>query len=89
MRVEIAGKIAALHKEIGHAPKNLAKADGVIRLFDPFYKNRLYSASTSGAAVKPIKQGELGRFVLNALRKAGEPARSTQSSPTSRTPLDG
>src|SRR6476659_9494356 len=37
-RAEIAGKVAALHKEIGKLQRDLAKLDGVIRLFDPSYR---------------------------------------------------
>src|SRR6185369_11976702 len=72
-RAEIAGKIAALHKEIGKLQKDLAKLDGVIRLFDPSY--RVGSIPAKGARQRSnlFKQGELGRLILDCLRKASEP----------------
>ena len=71
-RAEIAGKIAALHKEISKLAKDLAKVDGVIKLFDPAYE--IGSIKPKGARSRPtlFKQGELGRHILDCLRKAGE-----------------
>src|SRR6185312_9842174 len=70
---ETAGKIAALHKEIGRLQRDLAKLDGVIRLFDPSY--RVGSIPAKGARQRSnlFKQGELGRLILDCLRKAPEP----------------
>src|SRR5436190_13405494 len=72
-RAEIAGKVAAFHKEIGKLHKDLAKLDGVIRLFDPSY--RVGSIPAKGARQRSnlFKQGELGRLILDCLRKASEP----------------
>ena len=61
-RAEIAGKIAALHKEIGKLQRDLAKLDDVIRLFDPSY--RVGSIPAKGARQRSnlFKQGELARL---------------------------
>jgi hypothetical protein len=72
-RAEIAGKVAALHKEIGRQQCDLAKLDGVIRLFDPDY--RVGSIPAKGARQRSnlFTHGELSRLTMDALRKAGEP----------------
>ena len=64
-RAEIAGRIAALKKQ--------AKLDGVIRLFDPAYQVGDIPAKQAKQRSNLFTHGELGRLILDALRKAGEP----------------
>jgi hypothetical protein len=57
-RAEIAGKVAALHKEIGRLQRDLAKVDGVIRLFDPSYRVGSIRAKALASGQTRFKQGE-------------------------------
>lgn len=75
-RAEIAGNVAALHKEIGRLQRDLAKLDGVIRLFDPSYRVGSIPAKEARQRSNLFKQGELGRLILDCLRKAAEPQRT-------------
>jgi hypothetical protein len=72
-RAEIAGKIAALRKEIVRQKDALAKVDGVIALFDPSYVVGSIPAKGARQRSNLFKHGELGRLTMDALRKAGEP----------------
>src|SRR5437667_11764862 len=72
-RAEIAGRIAALKKQIARHKIELAKLDGVIRLFDPAYKVGDIPAKRAKQRSNLFTHGELGRLILDALRKAGEP----------------
>src|SRR3954453_2575559 len=72
-RAEIAGQIAALHKELAKLQRDLAKVDGVIRLFDPAYRVGSIPAKQPRKRLFLFKHGELGRLILDCLRKAGEP----------------
>ncbi len=72
-RAEIAGRVAALHKEIGRLQRDLAKVDGVIRLFDPSYRVGSIPAKGARQRLNLFKQGELGRLILDCLRKAPPP----------------
>ena len=72
-RAEIAGKISALKKQIARHKIELAKLDGVIRLFDPAYQVGDIPAKRAKERSNLFTHGELGRLILDALRKAGEP----------------
>ena len=50
----IAGRVAALHKEIGRFQRDLAKVDGVIPPLRPVLPGRLYSSQGRSPAVKPL-----------------------------------
>ena len=56
-----------------HASQELAKLDGVIRLFDPAYQVGDIPAKQAKQRSNLFTHGELGRLILDALRKAGEP----------------
>ena len=45
----------------------------VIKLFDPDYQVGSIKAKGALSRPTPFKQGELGRHILDCLRKAGEP----------------
>src|SRR5437764_8248304 len=72
-RAGIAGRIAALKKQIARHKTELAKLDGVIALFDPAYKVGDIPAKRAKQRSNLFTHGELGRLTLDALRKAGEP----------------
>jgi hypothetical protein len=72
-RAEIAGRITALKKQITRHKTELAKLDGVIALFDPAYRVGDIPAKRAKQRSNLFKQGELGRLILDCLRKAGEP----------------
>src|SRR5438128_12534838 len=72
-RAEIAGKISALKRQIARHKTELAKLDGVIRLFDPAYQVGSIPAKRANQRSNLFTHGELSRLILDALRKAGEP----------------
>src|SRR5437763_12295980 len=72
-RAEIAGRIAALKRQIARHKTELTKLDGVIRLFDPAYQVGSIPAKRAKQRSNPFTHGELGRLILDALRKAAEP----------------
>src|SRR5207302_8713169 len=89
-RAEIAGRIAALKMQIARHKTELAKLDGVIRLFDPAYQVGSIPAKRAKQRSNLFTHGELGQLILDALRKAAEPLSTaavvTYSLPTSPMP---
>jgi hypothetical protein len=57
-RAEIAGRVAALHKEISRLQRDLAKLDGVIKLFNPSYWVGSIPAKGARQRSNLFKQGE-------------------------------
>src|SRR5436309_1186473 len=72
-RADIAGRITALKKQIAKHKAELAKLDGVIALFDPAYQVGDIPAKRAKQRSNLFAHGELGRLILDVLRKAGEP----------------
>src|SRR5437763_9161215 len=72
-RAEIAGRIAALKRQIARHKVELAKLDGVLRLFDPAYQVGDIPAKRAKQRSNLFSHGELGRLNLDALRKAVDP----------------
>src|SRR3954454_19360530 len=72
-RAEIAGQIAGHHKELAKLQRDLAKVDGIIKLFDPEYRVGDIPAKQPRKRLFLFKHGELGRLILDCLRRAREP----------------
>lgn len=73
-RAELAGKVQALRKEIARHKKELDSIDATILLFDPEYKAGSVRPINPRKRSKLFKQGELGRHITDALRRAdGKP----------------
>lgn len=70
-RSTLAGEIAQLKSQILWREKQLVHLDATLRLFDPdMDPSKLPNKATH---INLFKQGELSRYVLDALRRAGEP----------------
>ena len=72
-RASIAGRVISLIKQIARHQKELASLDATIALFDPSYKVGSIKPKNSRKRAKLFKMGELGRLIMDALRRAGAP----------------
>ena len=70
-RGSIAGEIIALERRLRYCRESLTHLDASIRLFDPSANPEAIPAKQR--RVKLFRQGELGRTILDALRRAGKP----------------
>ena len=69
-RAQIAGRVISLKKQIARHQKELASLDATIALFDPSYKVGSIKPKNSRKRAKLFKMGELGRLIMDALRRA-------------------
>lgn len=69
----IAGRVISLKKQIAKHMKELASLDATIALFDPTYRIGTIKPKRTHRRAKLFKLGELGRLIIDALRRAGEP----------------
>jgi hypothetical protein len=72
-RAELAAQLKALGKQTKAVKAEMAHLDATLRLFDPSFDPRSIKPAKA-ARLHLFKQGELGRLILDALRRAnGEP----------------
>ena len=69
-RATIAGRIISLKKQIARHQKELVSLDATITLFDPSYRVGSIKPKNARKRSKLFKQGELGRHIIDALRRA-------------------
>ena len=69
-RAQIAGRVISLKKQISRHHKELANLDATISLFDPSYKVGRIKPIRKQQRSKLFKLGELGRLIIDALRRA-------------------
>ena len=74
----IAGRVISLRKQITRHQKELANLDATIVLFDPTYRIGSIKPKRTHKRSKLFKLGELGRLIIDALRRAGEPLDTNQ-----------
>lgn len=72
-RATLAGEVALLKKQIAAKTDQLAHVDATIKVFDPSYDGMSIRPKRVRQRVRLFKQGELGRLILDALRRAGKP----------------
>lgn len=72
-RATLAGEIASLKKRLKWAEEALGHVDACLRLMDPDADPSSLPAKRPYQRVKLFRQGELGRMILDALRRAGRP----------------
>ena len=72
-RATLAGEIAQLEKQAKWKREQLEHVDATLALFDPSYKEGSIPAKKPYRHVKLFKQGELGRLILDSLRRAERP----------------
>lgn len=78
-RATLAGEIIALKRQVRHRESLLSHVDATIRVFEPGFDVDTLPAKRPKKRVKLFRQGELGRMILDALRKAdGQPVSSTE-----------
>ena len=69
-RASIAGRVISLKKQITRHQKELASLDATIALFDPTYRVGSIKPKNARKRAKLFKMGELGRLIMDALRRA-------------------
>lgn len=71
-RAVIDGRIISLKKQITRHQKELASIDATIALFDATYRVGSIKPKRPRKRAKIVKQGEMGRHIIDALRRAGK-----------------
>src|SRR5918994_2165496 len=71
-RAELTGQIKTLERQIKAHKAELVHLDATMRLFDPTFDPRTVKPGKA-ARIHLFKQGELGRLILDALRRANGP----------------
>lgn len=69
-RAQIAGRVISLKKQIARHNKELASLDATIALFDPSCRVGSIKPRNARKRSKLFKLGELGRLIMDALRRA-------------------
>jgi hypothetical protein len=78
-RAELAGRIIELQRELDTLSADVSTLDGAIKIIDPSYDLRSIKAKRKLTKNQFFgEHGEASRFVLNALREAGEPLTTNQ-----------
>lgn len=77
-RAQIAGRVISLKKQIARHQKELASLDATIALFDPTYRIGSIKPKRTQKRAKLFKLGELGRLIIDALRRAEAPLDTAQ-----------
>ncbi len=72
-RATLAGEIAQLDKQAKWKREQLGHVDATLAIFDPNYREGSIPAKKPYRHIKLFKQGELGRLILDSLRRAGRP----------------
>jgi hypothetical protein len=72
-RAAIAGRVISLKKQIARHQKELASLDATISLFDSTYKVGSIKPKNARKRANLFKMGELGRLIMDALRRAEGP----------------
>jgi hypothetical protein len=72
-RATLSGEIADMKKKMKWREDQLAHVDATIAIFEPGFDINSLPIKRPRKRVKLFKQGELGRLIFDALRRAGEP----------------
>lgn len=72
-RATLAGEIADLKKQIAYRHEALAHVDACLQIMDPAIVPEAIRARRVVKRVKLFRQGELGRLIIDALRRAERP----------------
>lgn len=71
-RAIIASEIVQLERQLKHRRESLIHVDATLRLLDPTIRTASIPNKRVTKRVKLFRQGELGRLILDAIRKAPE-----------------
>ena len=69
-RAQIDGRIVSLKKQIARHQKEMASLDATISLFDATYRIGSIKPKRTHRRVRLLDHGELGRHIIDALRRA-------------------
>jgi hypothetical protein len=72
-RATLAGEITDLKKRLAWAEEHIRHVDASLQLLDPQLFPGLIPAKRPQRRIKLFRQGELGRLIIDALRRAGKP----------------
>lgn len=78
-RATLASEIVQLERQLRHRKESLGHVDATLRLLDPAVDIDAIPNKRQAKRIKLFRQGELGRLILDALRKAdGKPQSTAQ-----------
>lgn len=77
-RATIAAEIVQIERQLRHRKESLVHVDATLRLLDPSIETAAIPNKRLPRRVKLFRQGELGRLILGALRKAEGPLSTHQ-----------
>jgi hypothetical protein len=72
-RATLAGEIADLKKQLAWRVQQLDHVDACLTIFEPGFDPAKIGLKRPRKRVKLFRQGELGRLIIDALRRAGKP----------------
>ena len=72
-RATIASEIVQLERQLRHRKDMLVHVDATLKLLDPSIEVEDIPNKRPPKRIKLFRQGELGRMILDALRRAGRP----------------
>ena len=72
-RATLAGEIADLKKQLAWRVSQLDHVDACLTIFEPGFDPDKIELKRPRKRVKLFRQGELGRLIIDALRRAGKP----------------
>jgi hypothetical protein len=72
-RATLAGEIADLKKQLQWRQQQLDHVDACLTIFEPGFDIDAIGKKLVRRRVKLFRQGELGRLIVDALRRAGKP----------------
>jgi len=77
-RALLAAEIVQLERQLRHRKESLGHVDATLKLLDPSIETAAIPNKRLPRRVKLFRQGELGRLILGALRKAEVPLSTAQ-----------
>lgn len=72
-RATIASEIVQTERHLRHLRENLVHVDAALLILDPNSSPEMIRNKRPTRRVKLFRQGELGRMIIDTLRRAGEP----------------
>lgn len=70
-RATLASEIVQLERQLRHRKESLAHVDATLKLLDPSVQLDAIPHKRLSKRIKLFRQGELGRMILDAMRRAG------------------
>jgi hypothetical protein len=72
-RATLAGEIAGLKKQLAWRASQLDHVDACLTIFEPGFDPQKIGLKRPRKRIKLFRQGDLGRLMVDALRRAGKP----------------